>query len=423
MESKIVNLDSIVPPAHQPRSSAGDVSDLVTAITSTYAFNSAIAVKRRADDKLQIFCGERRYWAMKAAVESHPDLPPLVSVIIYERDELTPDLEWMLALDENRVRKPLMPVDEARAVVELKLRVDCMEMRRKLVGVEGWPDEELPQSLEAWQGEYDRLARLGETQGRPAASLLTATWGDLEQQLRLKERDRRRMQQLAAAPITTQDALRNSDLGERQQIAVTYAPPARQVELIEAARQMGRPDDVSVAAIYAAAHALGDDRLHDTPTAQVLDEAVRLYHLEPRQPPKELCAAIVNNLTRTAEEFGPETDPTDESESEDGDAEVSGETDDDERGLSPAAAQRYIDSELAALQAPNPRANGHETDPKPPAIDHPRRVPPSEQEKLDSVLDTMERAVDYLLAAHRRQEREQAIARLREMLRRLEAAP
>lgn len=421
METKIVNLDSIVPPTHQPRSSVGDISDLVTTISATYLFNSALVAKCRADGKLNLIIGERRYWAMKQAVKSHPDLPPYVSVIIYEPEELTADLEWMLALDENRVRKPLNPVDEARAVVELKLRVDCREMRGKLEGTIRWRDEELPQSLEAWQAEYERLAQLALTKGRTPESLLTATWADLEQQLHLKERDRRRMQQLATAPIATQDALRESDLGEHQQIAITYAPAERQIELIQVARQDGKRDDVSVNAIYAAAHALADERLQETPAAQVLAEAQRLYRMEPKQPPKELCQATINNLTRTAQEFesGDEDHSDDESEdTTDTDAAPEREG----RILSPAEAQAFIDRELALIQNVTPSANGHAAVARPPTLARPQPAPISERDKLDSVLDTLDRAVDYLIAPHRHDEREHMIERLREMLERLEAA-
>jgi ParB-like nuclease domain len=425
MEIKIVNLDSIVPPIHQPRSQVGDVSDLVTAITSTYVFNSALAVKRRPDGRLQIICGERRYQAMQQAVASHSDLPALISVIIYEQGELTPDLEWMLALDENRVRRPLTPVDEARAVVELKLRIDCMELRRKLEGVEGWQDDELPPSLEAWQTECDRLTELARGQGRSVASILSVQWQTLEEQLHLKERDRRRMQQLAATPAATQEALSESDLGARQQIAITYAPTNRQVELIEATRQAGRPDEISVAAIYAAAHALADERTAGTPAAQVLNEALRLYRLEPKQSPKDLCAAAVSNLTRAAEEFGAEeSSNTGNTDKENNGAE--GETQDEvryeRRELSTAEAGAFIDRELESLQGKPAQEGGQATGTRPPTLGRPQRAPVSESEKLGSLLDTIDRAVDHFLAAHRYEERERVIARLREMLRRLETA-
>lgn len=98
---------------------------------------------------------------------------------------------------------------------------DCTELRQYLEGIEGWDEDALPQSLESWRAEYQRLKAVAEGQGRSLRGLLSITWAEFEEYLGISETERKMMYRLANTPVPTQEALLATDLPQRHQIATT----------------------------------------------------------------------------------------------------------------------------------------------------------------------------------------------------------
>ncbi len=244
----------------------------------------------------------RRALAMWEVASKDDEFTPNVSAIIYDEDELDAVTEWKLALDENRLHRPLPPVDEARAVVELRLRLDCLALRETLEDKQGWDEDEIPQSLEQWRTEYERLTAMAHASGHFLGTKTSVTWKQVEEYLGITEAQSRAMRQLANAPIATQGALLNTNLSRRRQLAITHAPAERQVELVEATQMVGYTPAL---VIEATASALKNENGTQHSAVAVLELTQRVHQARPQMNRAALTAQVLWLLNQP--ELAPES--------------------------------------------------------------------------------------------------------------------
>ena len=211
MEIEIIKLAEVSPDPEQPRREVGDVQDLVESINNV-GFNSVLTVEvvpgeEGGSRRYRVVTGGRRLVAAQAAgIEYLP-------AIIYEVGEQGPLERLQHQVFENDRRRPLAPTDRGRAVVQLKLMLDCQQMMSVLE-----PERTLPdlRGLVAWQAEWRRL--VGEAEGQSLLRLrggvmtiprrLKARWEAVEQLMGISDTECKWLVRLGELPATEQVALR-----------------------------------------------------------------------------------------------------------------------------------------------------------------------------------------------------------------------
>ena len=297
-----IRIEDIVTARHQPRSQVGDVSDLVEGIDQV-GITTAITGRRRADGKVEVLTGNRRYAAAKQAGEE------AMYVLVLEERELDPVLVWALQYGENKRRKALSPVDDGRAVLEMKLRLDCEQLAKKLGEIvreragqiavrraaieqlEQQADQELLQQLRTEDSELERQAEsLAVVPAQTEALLVEeesfadwqrqldslagiarrimpnfvleypyrATWEEAEKLLGISPSKRKRLTMLGNVANELHTALSMSSLNVQQQLALLVAPPGMQLELLRAVEDQDQ-ESVSAVIIQGTAIALGKE--------------------------------------------------------------------------------------------------------------------------------------------------------------------
>lgn len=245
----------------QPRSKLGDVRSLVEGMRATI-FHSAILAEQMPDGRKVVRIGARRHAAaVQAGLEGVP-------VLVVHDGDIDPATMLAMQIRENRDRAPLPPTDEGLALIKLKLLMDCLALAERL------SDEvQVSEDKDNWQLEYARLARLASEQGLKLAVPNIARWQDVEELVGISEEERHRLVRLGSLGDEVREALAESSLGLRHQLAVADAPPARQLELISAA--ITYEEGLPVLVIEAAARALVELPT-SVNTAEVLTLAERL---------------------------------------------------------------------------------------------------------------------------------------------------
>jgi hypothetical protein len=249
---ELVHINLIVPSPHQPRAQVGEVTSLVNSILDSGMFHTSLTVKRGPDGKFILISGHRRLEAMRQ-VAGYDNTYGAVPVIIYEQAELDPITEWKMMIDENREREPLKPVEEARAFLGLKLRMDCEALAIALGLNFGARAAQLI-TLADWQQELSYLTQEMARLGRNAVNY-HIKWAEFETYAGIANTNRKRYWQLAAASVETQEYLLTTNLPLMHQVAIASAPQAWQLELAHLVGGEGG-DNLPLTAVQAAARTL-----------------------------------------------------------------------------------------------------------------------------------------------------------------------
>ncbi len=292
MELEIIRLAEVSPDPEQPRREVGDVGDLVESINQV-GFNSVLTVEvvpgtEGGPRRYRVVTGGRRLAAAQAVgIEYLP-------AIIYEVGEQGPLERLQHQVFENDRRRPLAPTDRGRAVVQLKLMLDCQKL---LAALE--PGAELAnlRGLAAWQAERQRLVGEAERRGLlrqrdgklVVPRRLKVGWEAVEQMMGISNTECKWLVRLGELPADEQAALRQSSLSEQQQVAVSHAPAGRLVAVLDAVLTYPKPPRSAV--ILGAARALVELG-GDVPVAEVLDAAVAARAQGVRQA-AEITAGII----------------------------------------------------------------------------------------------------------------------------------